>query len=313
MLADMVGVPKDDPKWDAFISQLTIDEMAALCTSGGYTIGGIERLGSPRLATPDGPTGMMANAWSGPIMGVDKSGVTYPTEVVLASSWNQDMAELMGATVGTEAQALGFSGWYAPGMNTHRTPFSGRNFEYYAEDGVLAGEIGGAVVKGATDKGVICYIKHFALNEREAENRQGLFTWSNEQAIREIYLKPFEIAVKKGGSLGVMSSFNYIGHEWAGGCEALLTQVLRSEWGFEGVVITDSNRYSYMYVDQMIYAGGDLSLDFMAAFKMPGGEDQKNRLLAAAENPDTKIGFALGLQRASKDILYAVSNTWNMQ
>ena len=119
--------------------------------------------------------------------------------------------------------------------------------------------------------------------------------------------------MKKGGSLGVMSSFNYIGHEWAGGCEALLTQVLRSEWGFEGVVITDSNRYSYMYVDQMIYAGGDLSLDFMAAFKMPGGEDQKNRLLAAAENPDTKIGFALGLQRASKDILYAVSNTWNMQ
>ena len=312
-LSDMVGVPKDDPRWDAFISQLTIDEMAALCTSGGYTIGGIERLGSPRLATPDGPTGMMANAWSGPIMGVDKSGVTYPTEVVLASSWNQDMAELMGATVGTEAQALGFSGWYAPGMNTHRTPFSGRNFEYYAEDGVLAGEIGGAVVKGATDKGVICYIKHFALNEREAENRQGPFTWSNAQAIREIYLKPFEIAVKKGGSLGVMSSFNYIGHEWAGGCEALLTQVLRSEWGFEGVVITDSNRYSYMYVDQMIYAGGDLSLDFMAAFKMPGGEDQKNRLLAAAENPDTKIGFALGLQRASKDILYAVSNTWNMQ
>lgn len=313
MLADMVGVPKDDPKWDTFISQLTVEEMAILCTSGGYTIGGIERVGSPRLATPDGPTGMMANAFSGPIMGVDKSGVTYPTEVVLASTWSQDMAELMGTSVGTEAQTLGFSGWYAPGMNTHRTPFSGRNFEYYAEDGVLAGEIGGAVVKGATDKGVICYIKHFALNEREAENRQSLFTWSNEQAIREIYLKPFEIAVKKGGSLGVMSSFNYIGHEWAGGCEALLTQVLRNEWGFEGLVITDSNRYSFMYVDQMVYTGGDLSLNFMAAFKIPGSDDQKNRLLAAVAEPGTQIGATMALQRASKNILFSVSNTWSMQ
>ena len=313
MLSDMVGVDKDDPKWDEFVSQLTVEEMATLCTSGGYTIGAIDRLGVPLSATPDGPSGMMANAWSGPIMGVSGSGVTYPTEVVLASSWNQDLAELMGSTVGSEAQALGFSGWYAPGMNTHRTAFSGRNWEYYSEDGVLAGEIGGSVVKGATEKGVICYIKHFALNEREAENRQSLFTWSNEQAIREIYLKPFEIAVKKGGSLGVMSAFNYIGYEWCGGNSALLNQVLRNEWGFDGVVITDSNRYSYMYVDQMLYAGGDLSLDFMAAFKLPGGDDQKNRLLAAAENPDTKVGFTLELQRASKDILYAVSNTWKMQ
>lgn len=312
MLADMVGVPKDDPKWDAFISQLTVDEMATLCDSGGYGIGAINRLGVPSLATPDGPSGMMSNIYSGLMMGIGKSGITYPTEVVLASTWSKELAEQMGTAVGTEAQALGYSGWYAPAMNTHRTPFSGRNFEYYSEDGVLAGEIGGSVVKGATEKGIICYIKHFALNEREAENRQSLFTWSNEQAIREIYLKPFEIAIKKGGALGVMSSFNYIGHEWAGGCEALLTQVLRNEWDFEGVVITDSNRYSYMRLDQMLYAGGDLSLDVMTAFNAPGSEVQKNQIMDAAQNPDTQIGMILHLQRASKDILYAVANTWKV-
>ena len=307
---EMVGVAKDDPKWDEFVSQLTVEEMAGLITSGGYTIGGIPRLGVPRSATPDGPTGMVANAYSGPIMGISSSGVTYPTEVVLASSWNEDLAYLMGTSVGTEAQSLGYSGWYAPGMNAHRTPFSGRNFEYYSEDGVLAGKIGASVVKGATENGVICYIKHFALNEREAENRQSLFTWSNEQAIREIYLKPFEISVKEGGTLGVMSSFNYIGCEWAGACTSLIQEVLRDEWGFEGVVITDSSRYSFMNVDKMVYSGGDLSLDFMAAFKLPGSDDQKNALIAAAEDPETKIGAATQMQRACKDILYAVSHTW---
>jgi beta-glucosidase len=311
MLSDMLDVDYNNPQWEEFVSQLTLKEMADIAGTGAYQLAQIDRLGVPKTLQPDGTMAIASNIYSGPIMGVEGVGVTYPSPSVTASTWNPDAGFLMGTSVGTEAQAFGYSGWFAPAMNIHRTPFNGRNFEYYSEDGVLSGKIAAQVVRGATEKGVITYIKHFALNERESGVRSTLFTWSNEQAIREIYLKPFELAVKEGGSLGVMSSFNFIGLNWAGGHEGLLTEVLRNEWGFEGLVMTDAHMYPHMDIMQMIYSGGDVSLDVMAVWM--GGDNFNKKLLEAAENPDTQIATITNLQRASKNVLYAVSRTWKAQ
>lgn len=310
MLSDMVDVPYDDPKWDEFVSQLTVDEMAVISGTGAYTLAEIERLGVPKTLQPDGSMAIASNTYSGPIMGTEGVGVTYPSPSVTASTWNEDAGYLMGTSIGTEAQAFGYSGWFSPAMNIHRTPFNGRNFEYYSEDAYISGKFAAQVVKGATDKGLITYVKHFALNERENGVRSQLFTWSNEQAMREIYLKPFEMAIKEGGSLGVMSSFNYIGLKWAGGHEGLLTDVLRNEWGFKGITITDAHMYEHMDPMQMLYAGGDVSLDVMAVWQ--GGENNSKIWKEAAKNPDTKVGTISNLHRASKNMLYAVSRTWKM-
>lgn len=310
MLADMVGVPHDDPKWDEFISQLTLEEMASLVGNGAYQIGELERLGVPRTLTPDGSAFIGATIYSGAAMGNANSGVTYPNPSIIAASWNQDLAQLMGTSVGMEAQAHGFQGWYAPGMNIQRTPFNGRNFEYYSEDPLLSGRIGGSVVRGATDEGVITFIKHFAMNERENNCRDQLIKWSDEQAIREIYLRPFELAIKEGESLGIMSSFNYIGFNWTGANDSLLNEVVRNEWGFKGAIVTDANMYAHMDPVQMLYGGGDLSLDSMAMWL--NGENHNRELLAAATDSETEIGTTLNLQRAAKNLLYAVSNTWPM-
>ena len=180
--------------------------------------------------------------------------------VVAAATWNQALVEQFGQTMGAEAVANGVSGLYGPAMNTHRTPFTGRNFEYYSEDGLLAGKIGAAMVRGVNAQGVYTYIKHFAMNDQET-NCRGVATWSNEQAIREIYLRPFELCVKEGGARAVMTAFNRIGTTWAGGNAALLQGVLRDEWGFLGVVITDNTMSgAYMDADQAVFAGNDLIL-----------------------------------------------------
>ena len=306
-LADMINIPYSDPKWDQFVSQLTIEEMSSLSANGAWQINGIERLGVPRSLTPDGSTGIFATTYSGAVMGTNGVGVTYPTPVLIASSWNEDIGLLMGASVGNEGQAYGYNGWYAPSMNTHRTAFNARNFEYYSEDGLLAGKIAASVVKGAREKGIITFIKHFAMNERERDCRDTMFTWSNEQAIREIYLKPFELAIKEGGSLGIMSAFNFIGHTWSGGNEALLKGIVRGEWGFEGVIITDAAIHPHMLPLQYLAAGGDLDLDVYGAW---GVATINTALKNAAEAPDTRIWVTKELQRASKDILYAVSRSF---
>ncbi len=308
MFSEMVGLDYDDPKWDEFISQLTLEEMASLSGNGAWNIASIDRLGVPRILSPDGTTVIGASTYSGAIMGTDAKGVTYPTPVVLASTWNKDIAHIMGTSVGNEAQVHGYGGWYAPAMNVHRTPFNGRNFEYYSEDGRLAGIIASNVVQGAAEKGVITFIKHFTLNTRESNDRSYLFSWANEQAIREIYLKPFEMSVKEGGSLGVMSSFAFVGPTWAGGNYSLLTEVLRNEWGFKGAVITDAMVYPFMDAVQMSYAGGDLALDVMGAWQ--GGNGKSQDLLNTAKSGDREIGMTINLQRSSKNILYAVSQTW---
>lgn len=309
-LADMKDVPYDDARWDEFLSQLSLEEMSNLAGMGAYQLLEIERLGVPKTLQPDGSMAIASNIYSGPIMGTEGVGVTYSTPGILAATWNTDAAFLMGTSVGQEAQAFGYNGWYSPAMNIHRTPFNGRNFEYYSEDALLSGKIAAQVVKAAREKGVITYIKHFAVNDKEKNARFNFFAWSNEQAIREIYLKPFELAVKEGGSLGVMSSFNFIGLQWAGAHKGLLTDVLRDEWGFEGVVLTDASMYPHMDPVKMIYAGGDVSLDVMAVWQ--GGDNHNKVMLAAANDPATRIGATQSLYKASKNILFAVSRSWKV-
>jgi beta-glucosidase len=309
-LSEMAMVPYGDPRWDAFVSQLTLKEMSDLAGNGAWQINGIERLGIPRSLTPDGSTGIFATTYSGAVMGASGTGVTYPTPVVVASTWNEDVALLMGTSVGNEGQAYGYNGWYAPSMNIHRTPFNARNFEYYSEDSVLSGKIAASVVAGAREKGMITFIKHFAMNEREENCRDKLFTWATEQAVREIYLRPFEIAIKEGGALGIMTAFNYIGHTWVGGHEGILTGIVRNEWGFPGVIITDAAIHGHMIPLQWLATGGDLSLDVGGAWT--GGSGHGSQLLRAAEDPASRIWATNALLRTSKDILYAVSRSWKM-
>ncbi|MDR1214706.1 MAG: glycoside hydrolase family 3 C-terminal domain-containing protein [Propionibacteriaceae bacterium] len=309
MIQELAGLAADDPKWEQFVSQLTVDEMIDLVTDGAWHIGAVERLGVPRTLTPDGSTTIGSSVYSGAIMGLDGNGVTYPIPPVIAATWNENIANIMGASVGHEAQAIGFSGWYAPAMNTHRTPFNGRNFEYYSEDPILAGQTAASVVRGARDQGLITFIKHFAVNDRESNCRSYLFTWASEQSIREIYLRPFEAAVKAGGSLGAMSSFNFIGSTWAGGDSALLNDVLRDEWGFHGVVITDAKIYPFQNAVQALYNGGDLMLGVMAAWTGGGGGDSA-QIREALDDPAHHIGMTRNLVRSSQSILYAVAQTW---
>lgn len=306
-LQEMVGIAKDDPRWDTFVQQLTLADLCNLCGNGAWQTIPIRRLGVPRTVSPDGPTSMAATVFSALVMGTGKAGITWPSPSILAAAFDRNLARLMGDSIGREGRAMGYSGWYAPAMNCHRTAFNSRNFEYYSEDPLLSGKTAAQVVRGVQEHKIITYIKHFALNERETNARNQLFTWCGEQAMREIYLRPFELAVRKGGALGVMSCFNYIGHTWAGGNRALIHDLLVEEWGFEGTVVTDACLYPHMDVTQMIYAGGDLSLDTLGGFT--GGNIKRRNLLAAAQDPRYKIAMTIWLQAAAKDILFTVSKT----
>ena len=306
-LADMIDVPKDDPKWDTFVQQLTLAELCDLSGNGAWQTRPIPRLGIPETKAPDGSTCMASTIFSALVLGTNKAGITWPCPSVLAANFDPEMAAAMGNALGAEGNAMGYQGWYAPSMNCHRTAFNSRNFEYYSEDPLLSGRTAAHVVKSLQAHKIVPYIKHFALNERETNTRDQLFTWCSEQAMREIYLRPFELTVRESGALGVMSSFNYIGHIWAGGSKALLTDLLREEWGFEGAVVTDACLYPYMNVAQMVYAGGDLSLDTLGGFT--GGNGKRKTLLAYAQQPEYQISMTRWLQRAAKDILHMVSHT----
>lgn len=306
-LQDMKKVPKEDARWDAFVRQLTLAELCDLCGNGAWQTRPVRRLGIPATKAPDGSTSMASTVFSAMVLGTNKAGITWPCPSVLAANFDPEMAAGMGDSLGKEGETMGYQGWYAPSMNCHRTAFNSRNFEYYSEDPLLSGKTAASVVKALQAHKIIPYIKHFALNERETNTRDQLFTWCSEQAMREIYLRPFELAVRQGDALGVMSSFNYIGHTWAGGNKALLTDLLRKEWGFEGAVVTDACLYPYMDVAQMVYAGGNLSLDTLGGFT--GGNGKRKKLLAYAQQPQYRTFMASWLQSAAKDILYMVIHT----
>ncbi|MFV0363735.1 MAG: glycoside hydrolase family 3 C-terminal domain-containing protein [Suipraeoptans sp.] len=294
-------VSYDDPRWETLLDEISLDEMKNLVGFGAFRtneVQGIDGVVAKPLTTDaDGPNGFTSFVSESVIYGT----CAYQAECVMGSTWNLDLAEKMGELVGEEGLAgnekgdgLPYSGWYAPAVNIHRSPFAGRNWEYYSEDGLLSGKFAASVVRGADKKGVYCYLKHFAVNDQETDREyNGILVWSNEQAVREIYLLPFEMAVKEGGATGMMTSFNRLGMKWAGGSYALLTQVLRDEWGFHGTVITDYSLNTYTRVDEMIRAGGDLFLT----------QDAKTFSM-----PDDATQITL-LRQATKNILYSVVNS----
>ena len=295
---DLRGLDYDDPKWYELLDSLTFDELKNIFNRGAFKTHGIIRIGLPETSASDGPAGFTNFMSEANVSG----NVSYACQYVVGSTWNVELAKAMGESVGEEA-AWGngesiptpYTGWYAPGVNLHRSPFGGRNYEYYSEDPILSGFMAAGVISGAESKGVITYMKHFALNEQETyRDMNGVATWASEQAIRELYFKPFEIAVKYGGASGVMSSFNRIGSVWTGGDYRLLTEVLRNEWGFEGAVICDFNVSSYMSPKQMVYAGGDLNLTTMRYWMRPD---------------ETDAGDVTALRNAAHNVLYNVINS----
>lgn len=250
---DMKGLDYDDEKWDQLLEQLSVEEMVNLIANGGYATAAVESIGKAATLDQDGPQGINS------LISGDVKGIVYTSEVVVASTFNKELVEKMGKALGSESAAYGIAGLYGPAMNTHRSPFGGRNYEYYSEDGVLAGKTSAAFVRGANESGIYCYMKHFALDEQETE-RLDISIWCNEQAMRELYFKPFEICVKEGNVTAAMASDSFIGGTWAGLREELMNTVLREEWGFDGMVITDFVTSNSKDADRAIRSGTDLSL-----------------------------------------------------
>ncbi|SDS21330.1 beta-glucosidase [Paraoerskovia marina] len=293
MFADLEGLDYDDPAWDLFLDQLTLDEQIQIFSQGAYLTAEVERLGVPSAVLLDSPAGL--NSLFSSI-----EAASYPTEIVIASTWNDDLAYAVGESVGTEANAYDVQGWYAPGMNLHRSAFGGRDFEYYSEDPVISGQMAAGMVNGAQDQGVLTFIKHFALNDQEVNARTGLNVFVDEQAFREVYLQPFEIAVKDSDPTGAMSSFINIGGSWAGGNEQLLQEVLRGEWGFDGVVSTDAVLGGWMDPALAVRNGNDLMLAPFAHTTIDATEE------AYDEDP---VGVGEGLRDRVHTALYAVLST----
>lgn len=294
-IEDMAGLDYDDPQWQQLLEQVSVKEMVNLVSNGGWATQAVASVGKLGYVEVDGPNGIN-NIMAG------TTGVQYCAQSLLACSWNTDLAFEMGQVFGQEAVAMGVAGLYAPAMNIHRSPFSGRNYEYYSEDGVHSGKMAAAETLGIQSQGVTTYAKHFAINDQESNRDSGgLLTWVNEQAAREIYLKPFELAVKEGETRGMMSSFNRIGAVCAAESPQLLKTVLRDEWGFEGTVITDCIlQLSYINIDRAIANGNDLILALMN-FQSP---------------TEALTGSAAGrqaLRTATHNILYTAANSVGQQ
>ena len=253
-LDDLAGLDYDDPAWEEFLDQFTLDEQIDLFATGAYETAAIDRLGVPSAVLFDSPSGL--SFFFGEV-----TAAAYPAEVVVASTWNPVLAYELGESIGTEANAYGVEGWYAPGMNLHRTAMGGRDFEYFSEDPLISGTMAAGMISGAQSRNVLTFMKHFALNEQEINARlPGVNVFVDEQALRELYLRPFEISVKEGGARGAMSSFVNIGGRWSGGNEQLLQEVLRGEWGFDGVVSTDAVIGGFMDPALAVRYGNDLML-----------------------------------------------------
>lgn len=295
-LMDLVGVDYNDPLWEKFLDQLTVGQMTELVGIGAFGTIPLENVGVPLTVGSDGPVGWVNFMSDNLVYGT----AFYASQSVLGATYNTQLAYEYGVMIGDEAligdsegDGLPYTGWYAPGANIHRSPFSGRNWEYYSEDPLLTGKMAANIIKGAKSKGVILFAKHFALNDQET-NRGGVLTWANEQAMREIFLKSFEILVKEGPANGLMSSYNRIGATWTGGDYRLLTELLRGEWGFNGVIVTDYATGRHQNPNQMVRAGGDLNFY------------QTSGALSSDANNATQV---CALRAASKNVLYAITNS----
>ena len=247
-----LGLNYDDPEWENLLNRISKSEMTNLVLNGYTKTEAVNSIGKPATIDLDGPNQL------GSFYDKISASATGFSSIVLAQTWNEELAYSMGLAFGAEASAAGVKGWYGPGVNLHRSPFGGRNYEYYSEDALISGTMCARVVDAAKKRSVFCYLKHVCLYETES-GRDGMYTWLTEQALRELYLKPFEIAVKDGGSTAIMTSYGRIGATWTGGSEALLQEVITGEWGFRGAFLTDySDHVNFMDPDAMIRAGGDL-------------------------------------------------------
>ena len=355
-LVDLRGRSIDDPMWDELISKMSAEDMATLITKNGYTVPKINSINDPAQAMRDGPKGII---------------YTFPCEVLLAETWDPSLAEEFGKLVGDEClnnTNTKISGWFAPAMNIHRTPFSGRNFEYYSEDGFISGVFGRASVRGAASKGLITFIKHFAFNDNEGHRGDrsnninagadlkgdsvfdksifagladgvgdwGITIWLNEQAAREIFLKPFQMVLTgntiedtyydrqvdddgnttyeektytRNASMGLMTSFNRIGATWTGGDYDLITGIVRGEWGFDGNILTDFDNGGYMSTYQMLEAGADCKLSFIGEAEYDGTVYTVNTSNAAQFDVDADGANYHYAKEALKHILYATANS----
>lgn len=288
-LSDMYGKDYDDADWDKLLDQLTFDDMDNLIANGGYGTQAVKSVGKIQLTDADGPASLNNN-----FTGVGSIG--FPASTAFACTWNKDLAKQFGEMIGDMAHDMHVAGWYASAMNIHRNAFSGRTFEYFSEDSLLSGVMASSEISGAKSKGVYSFMKHFALNDQETKRTEMLCTWTNEQAMREIYLKPFEMSVKEGGAQAVMSSFNYIGNTYAGADSALLQTVLRGEWGFKGFVLTDYfGGYGYQNADQEVRAGND---SMLATTKITNHITDKSATSVKA------------MRQATHNILYTAANSW---
>lgn len=318
-LRDMFGKDYDDEQWMEILDALTYGDMIELVNYGAFRTSPILSIGKNLTNDSDGPVGFVNF-----MVGLEqhyKGNPSFACEIVVASTWNKDLAYRMGEIVGETGlygdeggNGLPYTGWYAPAVNIHRSPFSGRNYEYYSEDPILSGKMAVNVINGCASKGVYTDLKHLALNDQET-NRDGVATFCTEQALREIYLKPFELAVKGDddptysarateknvaeykGTTGMMSSFNRIGTRWTGGDYRLMTTILRGEWGFRGLVISDyKTDNTVMNSRQMLYAGNDLILASL------------DELRWNDSNPSSKEDMYV-LRNAAHNILYTVANS----
>lgn len=280
-----LGADYNDEKWDDLLDQMSMDELKNYALHGYVSTQQVESIGKKKTSDLDGP----AQVGSFSFMGIRGTGFSNPT--VIGQTFNKDLAHEFGLVCGAQARELGIDGWYAPGLNLHRSAFGGRNYEYYSEDSYLTGVMASETVKGSMEAGTYTFAKHMIGYDQESV-RDSLYCWMTEQALRENYLSPFKMLVQQGGSTGIMSSYGRIGAVWAGGSTALLTNVLRNEWGFEGTVITDyADHHQFMNGDESLRAGGDVWMDGW----LSDGEFQFET---------DSNSFKLALRRAAKDITY---------
>ncbi len=305
-LINMRGKDYDDENWDSLLDQLSYDDMSNMIGLGYHGIQSVASVSMPRTKDENGPQGFSGKLTD--LTGNSKTMCAYTDENIMGATWNVEFMEEIGKHIGEDGLALGYSGLYGPAMNTHRSAYSGRNFEYYSEDGFLAGKIAAAETKGIQSKGVYVFVKHFALNDEET-NCRSISTFANEQSIREIYLKPFQIAITEGGAHNVMTAFSRVGVIWSSAHSGLMTTVLRNEWGLDGFAVSDyttsgaatSAHERTTYDPYLAVLAGTDTFDSSA-------KTSQYKFLKALDYQNDPH-FVLAMRESCKRILYTVVNS----
>ena len=311
-LVHMMDVDFDDPKWDTFMDQLTYEQMAKLCANGLRMTINIDEIGKPLTVDHNGPSGVTQKYSIGENgyavqtndPNKDMKGTCYPCNGIIAATFNDELAREVGELIGEDAMWAGYAGLYGSGVNIHRSPYAGRVFEYYSEDGILTGLINTHETVGIQSKGVYVYNKHFVLNDQE-NNRAGIGTWCNEQALREIYLRAFELPIVDADAKCVMTAFNRLGAKWAGAYTELLTDWLRGEAGMDGFAVTDMYDDTYMVKANEVVAGNDIPDNFV-------GDDISQFSAYGPNGATPNAAVAQALRESSKRVLYTVLHSRGM-